>query len=605
MKKHLFLLLTSFLYTLSSFAANVTVYFDASASNWEKVCVYTWSSRGQTPHGDWPGMELTEKVMFQGKNVYKVTADDQNQIIFNNSHSGVDKGNQTLDLPVRANYIYNWKSTPDEVRNGVVINPSITPTGTLPVLYIYCDDNEIMSKDLADKNYRDATYWLDANGINGWKNIGTEDEPLPLEIKARGNYTRTGFAKKPFKIKLGKKQDFLGLTPEKSKHYALLAHADDYRGYLRNFIGFNLGRRMNEFLPWTPGMTPIELVINGDYRGLYFLTESIRVGDGRIDIVELDDNVADAKKVSGGYIVEFDNYSGDGQIVLNDQGRGDLMITPDTPEQYSDIQRRFVTEQFTVMNDLVHSHSDKLWSYLDLDAAAAYYVVNEIIDHWESFHGSTYLFRDFGNGQKWVFSPLWDCGNAFQRDAYYNQNYFTNGSAYGNNWINDLRKTPGFMEKVKEIWKWFWGTQVESLYDDVDAYVDAIRAAAVRDHERWGNAPKPNSSNATSVKDNSDMDGKAREVKAILQSKIEWLRTEWGQPDASAVVPTRDTTEPAPLPDYALPEESGILTAVGDECDDATDAAYYDLYGRRVLSPVPGSVLIRRTHSNSSLILHK
>ena len=132
-------------------------------------------------------------------------------------------------------------------------------SGTLPVLYINVRNvdgsynDEIISKDLAHKNYFSGEYWLDLNGCEwmeaeGAASIGSADEPLPLEIKARGNYTRTAFAKKPFKLKLGKKQAMLGMS--KSKHFALLAHADDNYGYMRNFTGFNLGQRIG--LPWTP-----------------------------------------------------------------------------------------------------------------------------------------------------------------------------------------------------------------------------------------------------------------------------------------------------------------------------------------------------------------
>ena len=144
-------------------------------------------------------------------------------------------------------------------------------SGTLPVLYINIyntDDegnftslnNEVLSKDLADKDYRPGEYWLDTTPCAwaeeaGFVSIGSKDEPLPLEMKARGNYTRTGFAKKPFKLKLGKKQNLLGLTPSKSRHYAILAHADDTFGYLRNFTGFNLGNRIG--LPWTPDQQPV------------------------------------------------------------------------------------------------------------------------------------------------------------------------------------------------------------------------------------------------------------------------------------------------------------------------------------------------------------
>lgn len=598
MKKYLVWILSlAFLYASGT---GVTVYFDNTA-RWNAPHVYVWDSQGKAHFGSWPGKELTEKDMtsFQGRQLYKIEADDSWQIIFGNGGPGKQHpGNeQTENLPVRDGYIYTSSTTVEEMNRA-----EITPTGTLPIMYIVCDDNSVIDKDLADKDYRDAFYWLDARGMNGCKNIGSADEMLPLQIKARGNYTRTGFSKKPFKVKLGKKQNLLGLTPEKSKHYALLAHADDYRGFLRNFVGFNLGKRLAQ-LPWTPGMQPFELVINGDYRGLYFLTESVRVGDGRIDIAELDDNVGDGHLISGGYVVELDNYDTDAVIFLDDQGRRDLKITPDSPEQYSALQKKFIEEQFTVMNSLVHSHSDELWSYLDLDAAAAYYIVNEVIDHWESYHGSTYLFRDFGKDRKWTFSPLWDCGNAFQRGSN-NQSYFTTGSVYGNNWINDLRKNEKFMKKVKEIWKWFWGTQTGSLESDIDAYVGSIRAAAVRDHQRWGNAPLPRSGNATPVSDNSDMDSKAASVKRYIDSKVAWLSKEWGAPDPSASVPERDSTRAADLPDYALPDESGISeVAVDGVCDGFV--TYYDLFGRRIDSPRPGSVVIQHDNKKSQLVIFR
>lgn len=154
-----------------------------------------------------------------------------------------------------------------------------------------------------------------------------------------------------------------------SKHWAILAHADDTKGYLRNFTGFALGERIG--LPWTPRQQPIEVVINGDYRGLYFLTESIRVGDGRVPVEELDDNEENRTLISGGYIVELDNYDEDesSQIQMEEKGKSDqfkdmLRITFDTPEEYSALQRRFISEQFTAINDLIGDDSDDMWRYL-------------------------------------------------------------------------------------------------------------------------------------------------------------------------------------------------------------------------------------------------
>lgn len=478
-------------------------------------------------------------------------------------------------------------------------------SGTLPVLYInvYTDasksayNNEIIDMNLAHKNYFSfAEYWLDLNGCEwmeaeGAASVGSKEKPLPLEIKARGNWTRKGFSKKPFKLKLKDKQKLLGLT--KSKHFAILAHPDDSYGFMRNYVGFNLGKRIG--LPWTPSQQPVEVVINGDYRGLYFLTESIRIEKDRINIQELEDNVSDPALISGGYLVELDNYDEENQIQMaeqscvRDQWLDRLRVTWDTPEEYSEIQKRFITDQFEAMNNLVGENSDDLWKYLDLDDAARYYLVEEIVSHTESYHGSTYLFRDRGEGQKWHFSPLWDFGNAWsgKDDA-----FFYDCDPFGNTWIPSIRQNAKFNDKVKATWLWFMNNGYKGLVDDIDRYEMHIREAAVADHKRWDGKPHPEG--GQDVADNSSMPAKAAKVKNRLTAKINWLKTQFGNylanPDAPE--PERDDTEAAPLPGYA-----GVENVSAEIDDSNAPAEYFDIMGRRIANPAAGSVVIERKGS--------
>ena len=493
-------------------------------------------------------------------------------------------------------------------------DPAPTPglSGTLPVLYInvYADEqhtvfnNDVIDRNLAHKNYFEfAEYWLDVNGCQwlidlGAKSIGSAEEPLALQIKARGNYTRTAFAKKPFKLKLDKKQSLLGMT--KSKHYAILAHADDDKGYLRNFTGFNLGKRIG--LPWTPTHQPVEVVINGDYRGLYFLTESIRVDEDRVNIVELADNEIEGKLISGGYIVELDNYDEENQIrmdeksCVNNQYLDKLRITFDTPEEYSDIQRRFVTDQFTSMNNYVGANDDRLWSYLDLDDAARYYLVEEIVGHTESFHGSTYLFRDYGDNQKWHFSPLWDFGNAFNSNS---RDFFYNCDPFGNTWIPSMRQNATFNNKVQETWLWFMSNRYDGLVEDIDTYVGHLVEAAKADHERWKSAPVPNG--GISVTNNSDMTSKRNSVVNYLKERVDWLKTQFGNFSTGIYSePERDKTAAAPLPDYAV---TGVEKVMLDYSE-ASAPEYYNLQGIRVSTPSNG-IYIRRQGTRTEKVVIK
>lgn len=565
------------------------VYFDNTAG-WAQPCVWAWSGENNcTAKGSWPGDAMTKTA--DGKWYWELPAGKvvPSSIIFNNNNQGIETNTLT--------YVNGATYKPDgSYTGGEIVTPPVSelkPTGTLPVLYInvYTDDtkaeynNEVIDKDLAHKNYfSNAEYWLDVNGCQwlidlGAESVGTEDTPLPLEIKARGNFTRKGYSKKPFKLKLGKKQNLLNMNVNgtASKHWAILAHADDEFGYMRNFVGFRLGEMIG--LPWTPRQQPIEVVINGDYRGIYFLTESIRVGDGRLPITELGDNVSDPALVSGGYLVELDNYIDGCTFTLPDASNknnypipnypgnqySDLMVTADTPEEYSDLQLRFVKEQFTKMNDLVNSTDDsELWKYLDLDDAARYYVVEEIISHYEAYHGSTYLMRDHGEGQKWHFSPLWDCGHAFDGST---SGFFADDAQYGNNWIGNygnskgLRSKSKFMDKVKDTFQWFVNKEVdgsaspyERLLIEIDDYVAHVKEAALQDAKRWkgvalpvqvgDDVPKP-------VIDNSDIDDDKATVIKRLDAKITWLKSQWG--DQKLEEPERDTTPAAELPEYAKP----------------------------------------------------
>ena len=518
---------------------------------------------------------------------------------------------------VNISFTYNpespWTSTISVAVNGEEPDrpdPDQWVSGTLPVLYInvYDEegnyDNEVISKDLSHKNYFYGEYWLETNGCEwleelGAKSIASREEPLPLEIKARGNYTRIGFSKKPFKLKLGSKQSLLGLS--KSKHFAILAHADDNFGYMRNFAGFNLGKRIG--LPWTPSQQPVEVVINGDYRGLYFLTESIRVESDRVNIQELDDNETDASIISGGYLIELDNYDEDNQIRMEEKGQAPgfkdmLRITFDTPEEYSDLQRMFVNDQFVAMNDAIGENSDRLWSYMDLDDAARYYIVEEVMSHTESYHGSTYMFRDRGANQKWHFSPLWDFGNGFSGSS---NNYFTADSPFGNTWIASMRMNGKFMEKVKETWRWFMSQKYSGIEADLEEYCNHLKSAAEADYRRWHDQPLPDSWQASPVVDNRDMDGRLSDVKRKLREKTEWLSGQFGNyNDGFYAEPERDNTEAAPLPEYITTDISEIISP---ECDDS-EMRFYTLQGVRVKNPVPGNVYIIQTSGRSYKVMY-
>mgnify|MGYP006336419879 FL=1 len=407
-------------------------------------------------------------------------------------------------------------------------------SGTLPVLHILTENNApIVSKD----DYINATYYLDAMGQENIESIGSATAPLTMEIKGRGNYTWKGFDKKPYRLKLTDKQPLLGMT--KSKHFALLAHADDSKGFMRNAIGFELARLIG--MTWTPMAKPVEVVLNGDYIGLYFLTETIRVDKDRVNIVEQEDDETDPSKVTGGWLVEIDNYNEDPHVTIKEGGEHTMWITYKTPEVLSSAQEDFLTNEMRRIDQLVYGdkNSDKLWEVLDIDALARFYIVQELTDNYESFHGSCYLYREMGDGEKWKFGPAWDFGSAFNRDK---SQYLFEGDVWHNHWIPEICKFPAFQNYIKSIWDEFCANNYIQIFSFINQQKALIASAAAADAKRW-----PQYGNA-------DLANRVTKVADRLHKNAEWLNKQWG----SAELPDNPNTSNG-NPEYQPDDE---LTAM-------------------------------------------
>ena len=396
------------------------------------------------------------------------------------------------------------------------LNAAVLPSGTLPVLYINTENSTpITSKDY----YLNATYYLDAKNIVGYENIGTKAEPLTMEIKGRGNYSWSGFDKKPYRIKLADKQALMGM--KKSKHFTLLAHADDSndrKGFMRNAVGFELSKLIG--MTYTPDAKPLEVVLNGDYIGLYFLTENIRVDKDRVNIVEQEDEETNNEAITGGWLVEIDNYNTDPHITITEGGYVYTMwVTYKKPEVLSYQQEQYLTQQIKMLDNLIYGDkkSSELWNYLDMDALAKFYIVQELTDNYESFHGSCYLHKDIGANAKWHFGPVWDFGSSFNRDK---NLYMYQGDVWHNHWIPEICKFPAFMNRVKEIWNEFYNGNYSNIYTFIDAHKSLITQAASKDKERW---PQYHGSQTlgTYIERTTD----------VLRNNAAWLNQQWGNDD--------------------------------------------------------------------------
>ena len=388
-----------------------------------------------------------------------------------------------------------------------------TASGTLPVMHIKTQGScPVTTKDY----YIDATMWIDNCGSGDFQSLGSEENPLELSIKGRGNYTWRGFYKKPYKIKFAHKQSPLGL--DKSKHFVLLPHADDLSGFLRDETGFELSRQVG--MPYTTRQLPVELFLNDEYVGLYFLCENIRVEDGRVDIVEQSDNETNPYYVSGGWLLEVNGNDTRvyGMSQNNDVSKGWFYFTSHSPEKVSQVQIDYISRLISKVDScvFVNNKNDTGWEqYLDMGTLTRFYIINEVMSNIESFCRSMFIYKDRGVAEKLMFGPVWDFGNSFTR-AKTDDFIFNYESPFTFLWIEELLKFPRYQLSLKTLWKEF---RDDGVLDKVVAhdrqFLDVIEIAKQYDKVRWPYY--------------SDLwNGASDEFLNNILLKAAWLDEQWG-----------------------------------------------------------------------------
>ncbi len=376
-----------------------------------------------------------------------------------------------------------WVSLTVRAQDTPVHDPAEYLSGTLPVLYINTEDSvPVTSKEY----YLQGSYYLDAEGFDQYESIGSAAEPLPLQIKGRGNAS-WALSKKPYRLKLDKKAALLGMP--KSKHWVLMAAMRDWQGKGRDHMAFEISRRMG--MPWTPGHVPCELVLNGDYKGLYFVTEKIRIASDRVNIVDQEDENADLTDVTGGWLLEIDNYAETNQVVMTDVDGSILRVTHHSPEEVTPQQKDYITQLLRRTHEAIITpdKGSREWEeYIDVDALARFYVIQEAVDNQEAFSGSCWFYKDQGDTAKFIFGPVWDFGSSMGARNETESQYFMyeeTVSYVHNHWIKEVVKFPRFQIAVRKYWKLYRDSVFPGMEQFAIDYGNQILEAGKADYKRW------------------------------------------------------------------------------------------------------------------------
>lgn len=427
----------------------------------------------------------------------------------------------------------------------------------LPVVYV-STTAPIESKE----EYVTGTLYIDPLGT-GYEALGTAESPITAQFKGRGNWTWTGFDKKPYRIKMDTKQKVLGMPS--NKHWCLMAAADDNLGFLRMPLGHMISEAIG--LRWTPRLVPVELVLNNKYVGLYFMTEHVRVGSKRVNIEEQEEGEKQADLITGGWLVEIDNYPTENNITFTEGNGQDIMVSLKEPEIISAEQRNYIVNQMLELNSALYEQTPQhIERILDMKESAKYYLVQEIMGDCESYHGSCYLYKDrdsLGMVDKWKFGPVWDFGNSYR--SYHHNGWIYERPQFAQYWIGQLATWPSFQKELSEQWWIYYHTKKDEVRARLVELSKLIAQAAKNDAVVWGNT--------LNYTDNSNMTEKTNSILEQYDWRIQWLYSKLGE-----------GTKPPTTGDIQIgaPDETAKKIIRDGQVLIIRNGVEYDLLGKRV-----------------------
>ena len=260
---------------------------------------------------------------------------------------------------------------------------------------------------------------VDGEGVWHHGDDASTDEGTAL-FRYRGNSSRW-FAKGSFRLKTVEEDDPLTarrlglLGMDSGEEWALHGPFLD-KTLMRNYMCMNLSAEVMG--TWVPETRFCELVLDGEYQGVYLLMETIDVDENRLDLREYTpgDPVLS-------YLVRIEPYTNPAKILDNftlysyrmEPGRHLELLYPGTANQTQQV-KRYVQADFSEAERLLYSvemldGSDAWRQELDMDSFVNYYILMEFFGINDAFGASTYFYRDVRG--KLSIGPVWDYNNAF------------------------------------------------------------------------------------------------------------------------------------------------------------------------------------------------
>ena len=337
------------------------------------------------------------------------------------------------------------------------------------VATIYIDTlSGSMDRVHADKN-TEETAMVEIYTANG----ATACRELQATVRGRGN-TTWGYHKKPYLLKLSDPADLLGMGA--ATDWVLLANAADGTN-LYNKLIYDLAGQL-DFL-WTPRCEYADVYLNGEYNGLYLLSEQVEAGPGRLPIHTDGD----------AFLAEFRLYEDreDACVLQTPNGRAAAV---EYPAAVTDAEKDRMDSLIAQMEAELLSGGDLTASGLiDLDSWARRYIIDEITENVDADRASGFFYYYEG---RFYAGPIWDydkgLGNCQQsrNPCAFVANNEKRSAIYSLPYYPALYRNPSFLSRVKELYITEFQPLLNELIDGgLDSRAAELAAASQMNALRW------------------------------------------------------------------------------------------------------------------------
>jgi hypothetical protein len=335
-----------------------------------------------------------------------------------------------------------------------------------------------------------------------------------IRIEVRGGSSRY-FPKQSFNFETqhtdGSNNNVSLLDMPAENDWKLIGPISD-RSLIRHTFTYELGRKQGH---WEPRSKFCELILNGEYLGLYALMEKIKPDKNRLDISKLTETDLYGEDVTGGYLFwKLDNWP----VFISYPS--DSKIQPEQ-EAYLDtfIERYW---EFIFSDNWLRQETDYR-NYVNTESMLDYLIVNELAYDHDKYSQSTFMYKDRNDKDSLIhFGPLWDYnyayGNSSESMATDQWKFKQRGGSQFRRLFQDTCLTQRFAEKWHDQRERFLHT--DSLFALIDSLSGHIAEARRRDSMVWDAYTTVNVYFALDTVYHYD------HVIANLKQWIQW-RTEW------------------------------------------------------------------------------